>query len=172
MAPIRSAEQISGRLASRRNGGADWRQAAVHVASRRQVGRGPRRAGAKASEQGRRTEIAQEAAQEPAARTGRNRDRRPGLVQGGVEGAGLSGPAPARSITRQQPGRELASSSPTTRAEDATLHIPGTGPALRFRPLRDLQHLQSAASPDLPKTMRTFRSAAMVEWNAATCAAA
>lgn len=98
------------------------------------------------------------------ARTGRNRHRRAGFVQGRNEGLGLSGPAPARSITRQQPGRKFASSCPTTRAEDATLQVRRDRPSFVsihsaiYNTFNLQRHLVSR------KTLRIFGSAAMVEW--------
>jgi hypothetical protein len=84
----------------------------------------------------------------------------------------LPGQAPTQPITRQQPGRELTPASPATRAEDAALQVSGPGTALRFphsaiyNTFNLQRHLVSR------KTMRTFRSAAMAEWNAASAAAA
>ena len=97
------------------------------------------------------TDIVQETVQQPrrAARAGR--DWRAGFIQGYDENHRVPGQALPRPITRQQPGRELASSGPTTRAQDAALQIPRPGPALRFHPLRNLQHLCHPASPRLPQ---------------------
>jgi hypothetical protein len=55
-----------------------------------------------------------------------------------------------KAIARQQPGRELPSSGPTTRAQDAGIQVTGPGPAVRLNPLRDLQHLQYRASSVRP----------------------
>lgn len=53
--------------------------------------------------------------------------------------------------TRSSRSRSRVECAPTTRAQDAAVQVPGSGSARRLIPLRNLQHLQSAASPRLPQ---------------------
>lgn len=55
-----------------------------------------------------------------------------------------------RPVPREQSGRKLPPSDPTTRATAAGLQIPGFRPEIPHHPCRDLQHLQRPASSDQP----------------------
>lgn len=80
-------------------------------------------------------------------RSGLDVDRLLALGAKGVARPGMG----VRAGRRRASGRRFKSAGPTTRAKDATLQVAGSGPALRFHPLRDRQFLQYPASPRLRK---------------------
>lgn len=73
------------------------------------------------------------------------------IIQGSTENSGVSSPPSTRPITGEQPGRKLTSSCPTMRTQNATVQVSSSGPALRFKTLSNLQHLQYPASSCIPK---------------------
>lgn len=63
----------------------------------------------------------------------------------------LSRSAPSGTTAGEQSGGKFISSGPAKRAKDAALQVLGSGSALRFNPLRNLQYLRHSASSHFAK---------------------
>ena len=67
--------------------------------------------------------------------------------------------------------RELASTDPTTGAQDAGVQECGISPTISVRPRRHLQHLQRPASPHLSEDTPVIPSLGLLTWREVTAAA-
>src|SRR6516225_1036768 len=114
-APAPASPSAERSLASRRDGGADRRQADVPLACGRSRGRGPRHAGAAPTGQSGGTTVDAQAAQEARLRAEIAGYRQAALLRRGVPPSAPDLPSRARAA-QEQSRRELTSSGATARA--------------------------------------------------------
>lgn len=103
-------------------------------------------------------------------RSGRDRNGRAAVVPRRSEGARRSGPPLSWSPPRQQPGRELAPTDPTTRAQIRRFKSQGQAQQFvsTFGAIYNTFNLQRHLVSR--KTLRIFRAAASAKWIAASAA--
>src|SRR5580693_8255816 len=109
-------------IASGRDGSSDRRQAILALASGRRRRRGSRPARAAATRQDRSRETDAQGAQETRLRARCAGDRQAALLRRGKVRNRIVG-APRPGLTREQPGREFASTDTTARAQGAAFQI-------------------------------------------------
>src|SRR4029077_10438163 len=131
-------------MAPGRDGGPDCRRANVPLACRRPRGRGPRHAGSAPARHPGGTSSDAQAAQEARLRPEVAGDRQAALVRRSVPASTTELPA-RTGAPGEQSGREFASGSATTRAQNAAVQISSIRPVLSQHACRRRQYLQPSA---------------------------
>ena len=106
--------------------------------------------GPEATQQGSSAESAPETAPKSGHPSGDHHHGQAGVIPGCSQDPRPHRPPSTRRDAREQPGRELPLGYPPTRTKTAEVQIAGLSPEVPRQPLRRLQHVQSATSPDLP----------------------